>query len=76
MHFGRVAAKDTILRGVQIRADDIVTLWHASGNRDERVFHRPEVLDLAVHPTGTSRLGTGLITASVPTLPRWRSRSC
>lgn len=59
MHFGRAAAKDTILRGVQIRADDIVTLWHASGNRDERVFHRPEVFDLGRTPNRHLSFGHG-----------------
>ncbi|MFE2724103.1 cytochrome P450 [Kitasatospora sp. NPDC059327] len=46
MHFGRTAVRDTEINGVAIRRNDIVTLWHYSANRDERVFDRPEMFDL------------------------------
>ena len=40
----RVAAKDTVLNGQFIRKGDKVIMWYASGNRDERVFDRPDDL--------------------------------
>ena len=38
----RVAKQDTILNGQFIRKGDKVVMWYASGNRDERVFERPD----------------------------------
>ena len=38
----RVAKADTILNGQFIRKGDKVVMWYASGNRDERVFERPD----------------------------------
>jgi cytochrome P450 len=40
----RVAKKDTILNGQFIRKGDKLVMWYASGNRDERVFDRPDEL--------------------------------
>ena len=40
----RVAKKDTVLNGQFIRKGDKVIMWYASGNRDERVFDRPDDL--------------------------------
>ncbi|NHC23394.1 MULTISPECIES: cytochrome P450 [unclassified Nocardioides] len=40
----RVAKKDTVLNGQFIRKGDKVVMWYASGNRDERVFDRPDDL--------------------------------
>ena len=40
----RVAKKDVMLNGQFIRAGDKVVMWYASGNRDERVFDRPDEL--------------------------------
>lgn len=40
----RVATCDTILNGQFIRKGDKLVMWYASGNRDERVFERPEEL--------------------------------
>ena len=40
----RVAKKDTVLNGQFIRKGDKVVMWYASGNRDERVFERPDEL--------------------------------
>ncbi|GAU65732.1 cytochrome P450 [Streptomyces sp. NBRC 110611] len=59
MHFGRAAVRDTVLHGVPIAAGDIVTLWHASGNRDERIFPRPEVFDLGRTPNKHLSFGYG-----------------
>ena len=40
----RIAKKDTVLNGQFIRKGDKVVMWYASGNRDERVFERPDEL--------------------------------
>lgn len=40
----RVAKADTMLNGQFIRKGDKVVMWYASGNRDERVFERPDEL--------------------------------
>ena len=38
----RIAKADTVLNGQFIRKGDKVVMWYASGNRDERVFDRPD----------------------------------
>ena len=40
-HMRRTAKVDTELGGQQIKAGDKVVMWYVSGNRDERVFERP-----------------------------------
>nr|WP_107706148.1 cytochrome P450 [Nocardioides allogilvus] len=40
----RIAKKDTVLNGQFIRKGDKLVMWYASGNRDERVFERPDEL--------------------------------
>lgn len=40
----RIAKADTVLNGQFIRKGDKVVMWYASGNRDERVFERPDDL--------------------------------
>lgn len=40
-HMRRTAKVDTELGGKTIRAGDKVVMWYVSGNRDERVFDRP-----------------------------------
>ena len=40
----RIAKSDTMLHGQFIRKGDKVVMWYASGNRDERVFDRPDEL--------------------------------
>ncbi|WP_243793873.1 cytochrome P450 [Saccharopolyspora gloriosae] len=59
MHFGRRAVRDVELHGRMIRADDIVTLWHSSANRDERVFAEPNTFDLARAPNKHLAFGHG-----------------
>ena len=41
-HMRRTAKFDTELGGQQIKAGDKVIMWYISGNRDERVFERPD----------------------------------
>ncbi len=59
MHFGRSVARETELHGVRLRPGEIVTLWHASGNRDERVFARPGEFDLGRTPNKHMAFGYG-----------------
>ncbi len=41
-HMRRTAKFDTELGGQQIKAGEKVIMWYISGNRDERVFERPD----------------------------------
>jgi cytochrome P450 len=59
MHFGRSVVRETELHGVRLRPGEIVTLWHASGNRDERVFDRPAEFDLGRTPNRHMAFGYG-----------------
>ena len=45
-HFRRTATRDVELGGKQIKADDKVVMWFASGNRDEAVFEDPYRFDV------------------------------
>jgi cytochrome P450 len=47
LHSGRTATEDLLLEGEFIEEGDVVTVWTASANRDEAVFERPDVFDLA-----------------------------
>lgn len=59
MHFGRTATSDVHLRGRDIRAGDLVTLWLASANRDEEIFPAPGQFDLSRSPNKHLALGYG-----------------
>ncbi|MFC9502553.1 cytochrome P450 [Streptomyces sp. NPDC057002] len=50
LHSGRTATSDTEIAGRPVRAGDIVTVWNASANRDERIFDAPDALDLNRSP--------------------------
>ncbi|WP_369392636.1 cytochrome P450 [Streptomyces sp. CG1] len=57
--FRRTAARDTELAGRRIRAGDKVVVFHASANRDERVFADPARLDLGRSPNPHVSFGDG-----------------
>ncbi|MGW6903444.1 cytochrome P450 [Streptomyces sp. NPDC054940] len=57
--FRRTAAQDTELAGRRIRAGDKVVVFHASANRDERVFAEPDRLDLSRTPNPHVSFGDG-----------------
>lgn len=57
--FRRTAAQDTELAGRRIRAGDKVVVFHASANRDERVFADPDRLDLSRAPNPHVSFGDG-----------------
>jgi cytochrome P450 len=45
-HMRRTVLEDTELAGQQLRQGDKVVMWYVSGNRDERVFERPDEYDI------------------------------
>ncbi|MFJ8629406.1 cytochrome P450 [Streptomyces sp. NPDC093568] len=57
--FRRTAAQDTELAGRRIRAGDKVVVFHASANRDERVFADPDRLELSRTPNPHVSFGDG-----------------
>ncbi|WP_460106251.1 cytochrome P450 [Streptomyces sp. YKOK-J1] len=57
--FRRTAARDTELAGRRIRAGEKVVVFHASANRDERVFAGPGRLDLTRAPNPHVSFGDG-----------------
>ena len=59
MHFGRTAVTDVSLRERSISSGDLITLWLASGNRDEAEFSGPDRFDLARSPNRHMSLGYG-----------------
>ncbi|KMS75299.1 cytochrome P450 [Streptomyces viridochromogenes] len=46
LHSGRTATTDAEVGGHAVRAGEIVTVWNASANRDERIFDTPGELRL------------------------------
>ncbi|MFF7186604.1 cytochrome P450 [Streptomyces sp. NPDC008222] len=59
LSFRRTAARDTELGGRRIRAGDKVVVFHASANRDERVFAAPDRLDPFRTPNPHVSFGDG-----------------
>ncbi|WP_030741794.1 cytochrome P450 [Streptomyces sp. NRRL S-31] len=57
--FRRTAVRDTELAGRRIRAGDKVVVFHASANRDERVFTGPDRLDPTRSPNPHVSFGDG-----------------
>lgn len=57
--FRRTAVRDTELAGRRIQAGDKVVVFHASANRDERVFAGPDRLDLTRSPNPHVSFGDG-----------------
>jgi cytochrome P450 len=57
-NFYRVATKDVTVDGVTIPEGARVNLWLAAGNRDPRVFERPDAFD--IHRPRHHHLGFGL----------------
>lgn len=58
-HFRRTATKDVELEGVKIKAGQKVVPWFASGNRDEAIFDRPNVMDVTRNPNEHMTFGRG-----------------
>jgi cytochrome P450 len=59
IHVARTASRDLHIHGVQVRADDIVTLWNVSANNDESVFPEPRRFTLSRSPNKHLSFGHG-----------------
>jgi cytochrome P450 len=58
-HFRRTATVDTEINGQLIKAGQKVVPWFASGNRDDAVFNRPNVMDVTRNPNEHMTFGRG-----------------
>ncbi len=58
IHFRRTVTEDTTLGGQALTAGDKVVLFYESANRDERMFDRPDVFDIA-RPLQPVQVGFG-----------------
>lgn len=58
-HFRRTATRDVELGGTQIRKDDKVVMWFASGNRDDTVFDDPYRFDVTRRNVDHLSFGSG-----------------
>jgi cholest-4-en-3-one 26-monooxygenase len=59
IHFGRTAARDTVVSGVGIRAGEELALFYPSANRDEAVFPDPYTFRIDRHPNPHVGFGVG-----------------
>jgi cholest-4-en-3-one 26-monooxygenase len=59
MYFRRTTTQDTEVRGVPIPANERVTLWYISGNRDEEIFDDPQRFDVTRNPNPHIAFGGG-----------------
>ncbi|WP_171168932.1 cytochrome P450 [Streptomyces sp. I05A-00742] len=59
LDFRRTAARDTDLGGVRLRRGEKVVVYHASANRDERVFPDPDRFDITRSPNDHVSFGAG-----------------
>jgi cholest-4-en-3-one 26-monooxygenase len=58
-HFLRTVARDTEMRGQQLRKGDLMALFLGSANRDEEVFEQPERFDIGRTPNDHLAFGYG-----------------
>ncbi|MFH9296739.1 cytochrome P450 [Streptomyces sp. NPDC017520] len=58
-HIGRTATADVTIRGCEIKAGDIVTVWNVSANRDEEIFPDAYRFDISRTPNRHLTLGQG-----------------
>ncbi len=59
LFFARTAACDTVLNGVDIKADERVSIWYPSANRDSREFSDPYQFDIGRTPNRQTAFGGG-----------------
>ncbi|GAB3460978.1 cytochrome P450 [Actinophytocola sediminis] len=70
----RTATEDIVFRDVEIEAGQKVTLWWASGNRDESVFTDPDTFDSRRDPNPHLAFGHGIHSCLGPQLARLEMR--
>jgi cytochrome P450 len=58
-HFKRTVMEDLEIRGQKILKGDRVVMFYGSANRDEDVFDRPDVFDIARDPNPHVAFGAG-----------------
>jgi len=58
-NFRRTVTADTVLRGQRIKANDKLTMWYPSANRDEEVFDNSDAFDVRRHPNDHLAFGIG-----------------
>jgi cytochrome P450 len=58
-YMARTATADIELRGVPIKAGDRLALYYTSANRDEDVFHDPQLFDIRRSPNPHLAFGIG-----------------
>ena len=58
-NFRRTVTADTVLHGQQLKANDKLTMWYPSANRDEEVFEKPDTFDVRRHPNDHLAFGIG-----------------
>ena len=58
-HFRRTVTAKAVLRGQQIKAEDKLTVWYPSANRDEEVFPDADRFDVRRHPNDHLAFGIG-----------------
>ncbi len=59
MNFRRTAMQDVTMSGTDVAAGDKVVFFHASANRDERVFDDPDTFDIGRDPNPHIAFGGG-----------------
>ncbi|HEX3784867.1 MAG TPA: cytochrome P450 [Pseudonocardiaceae bacterium] len=73
--FMRTAVRDYQLRGASIRKGESLLLSYPSANRDEEVFHAPEVFDVGRNPNRHLAFGFGAHYCLGATLARMETRA-
>lgn len=59
MYFRRTATQDMEVRGVSIKENDKIAMYHSSANRDEDYFDNPQVFDVTRDPNPHVAFGVG-----------------
>ncbi|WP_454627378.1 cytochrome P450 [Bradyrhizobium cenepequi] len=60
MQMARTATRDLEFAGEQVRKDDVMVLYYAAANRDERVFANPDEFDPWRSETDSLAFGSGV----------------
>jgi cholest-4-en-3-one 26-monooxygenase len=75
IQFARTAVRDTEIRGLPIRAGEVVGIWYPSANRDPAAFDRPDHFDITREPNYHLAFGHGPHFCLGANLARWELRA-